>query len=75
MTVRFVLSWTATSPGLMDNLDVAAAPAEEAGRSRVAGLGRQRAPSTADGGVTDPVIPQIHINKPNSEEGITPVCS
>jgi len=62
------------SPGLTDNLDVAAAPAEEAGRSRVAWLGRQRALSTADGGVTDPLIPQIHINKANSGKGVTSVC-
>lgn len=59
----------------MGNLDVAAAPAEGAGRSRMPRLGRQRAPGTADEGVTDPVIPQIHINKPNSEEGVTSVCS
>lgn len=72
MTIHFVLRWTAASPGRTADL---AAPAEEAGRSRVAQLQRQRTPSTADRGVADPIIPQVHINKPNSEKGVTSVCS
>lgn len=49
-------------------LDVAAALAEEGGRRRTASPGRQQAPSTANGEVTDPAIPQIHANKPTSEK-------
>lgn len=59
-----VLSWTDTSPGLMDNLDVTAATTEEA-------EGAGRGGSGGNGGVTDPLTPQIHIHKPNPGKLLT----
>lgn len=63
-----VLSWTDTFPGLMDNLDINAASTEKA---QGGGRGGSGGPGTANGGVTDPLTPQIHFNKPDSGKHLT----